>query len=439
MVKRIKEGCSRKSVREGFGDIDLSYGEDTLVGINAKEILDYLRDFTDFTEDEYGDLKKRSIGYSLWSDGDEYVYIEYKWVPDRVIGGTPKYVPGDVIKSDVYSNYIETEGCHSKKSVKEYFEYEAFQLVDSYTDEIIDVFDTEDAAEAYAREYIKKWATEDDPVAVDCYVLDRGEDYKEYPMYVDEPKYLWTLDSYNGGFFESKNVKKSSKKRFTESKVTGNFHGIPDMKFVWHNTQSDPGVIYDGKYFNANEIDDTLWEEFREYCAETGVIEDYDMFDQWVSENTDYVYDLVNVMIENGNYEELDTVDGVGPFKGGWRSNGNFIQGESKKSAKRKLRISEESRKELSAQNDSRKSFYGKAHVVTDDDGTQILYSYNTPVVEIKGGKVTLKPMWDSSATTLRHVKEFLKQNGFEVGSKAQIAKMYGGANESFKRSNKRK
>lgn len=89
---------------------------------------------------------------------------------------------------------------------------------------------------------------------------------------------------------------------------------------------------------------------------------------------------------------------------------------------------------ELSPQYDARKSFYGKAKVVTDSDGTQILYSYNTPVAEIKNGKAILRAMWDSSSTTLRHVKEFLRQNGFEVGSKAQLAKMYGGANESLKR-----
>lgn len=91
---------------------------------------------------------------------------------------------------------------------------------------------------------------------------------------------------------------------------------------------------------------------------------------------------------------------------------------------------------DLSTQYDSRKSFYGKAHVVTDDDGTQTLYSYNTPVVEIKDGKVNLLPMWDSSQTTLRHVKEFLQQNGFSVGSKAEIARMYG---ESVKRGRVRK
>ena len=90
---------------------------------------------------------------------------------------------------------------------------------------------------------------------------------------------------------------------------------------------------------------------------------------------------------------------------------------------------------ELSPQYDARKSFYGKARVVTDTDGTQILYSYNTPVVEIKDDKVKLLAMWDSSQTTLRHVKEFLQQNGFQTGSKQQIARLYGGANESRVRS----
>ena len=101
----------------------------------------------------------------------------------------------------------------------------------------------------------------------------------------------------------------------------------------------------------------------------------------------------------------------------------------------RPRRSMQEARYDLSPQHDARKSFYGKAHVVTDDDGTQILYSYNTPVIELKDGKVKLLPMWDSSQTTLRHVKEFLKQNGFSAGSKGEIARLYG---ESLRRSHRR-
>ena len=78
---------------------------------------------------------------------------------------------------------------------------------------------------------------------------------------------------------------------------------------------------------------------------------------------------------------------------------------------------------------DSRKSFYGKAEVDERPDGTKILYSYGTPVCRIKDGKVTLLRKgylgWASSQTTLRHVKEFLKQNGFKAGSVHELSKMY--------------
>lgn len=71
------------------------------------------------------------------------------------------------------------------------------------------------------------------------------------------------------------------------------------------------------------------------------------------------------------------------------------------------------------------KGFGGKAQVETDNKGNETLYSYDTPVVKLSGDKVTLLPKWDSSATTLRHVKEFLKQHDLKAESKAQIAKDY--------------
>ena len=83
--------------------------------------------------------------------------------------------------------------------------------------------------------------------------------------------------------------------------------------------------------------------------------------------------------------------------------------------------LKEEPTFELSPDYDSRQSFYGKAKVDVRPDGTQVLYSYGTPVCMIKDGKATLLKRgylgWASSQTTLRHVKEFLKQNGFEANS----------------------
>lgn len=64
---------------------------------------------------------------------------------------------------------------------------------------------------------------------------------------------------------------------------------------------------------------------------------------------------------------------------------------------------------ELMARYDSRKSFYGKAHVIELDNGTKQLQSYNTIVGEIKNN--TYYQLWDGkSQTTTRHIKEFKRQ-----------------------------
>lgn len=58
-----------------------------------------------------------------------------------------------------------------------------------------------------------------------------------------------------------------------------------------------------------------------------------------------------------------------------------------------------------------RKSFYGKAVVVVEDNGTETLYSYGTPIVKrLVSGE--LVKMWDGwTATTGRHIKAFCGLN----------------------------
>lgn len=54
-----------------------------------------------------------------------------------------------------------------------------------------------------------------------------------------------------------------------------------------------------------------------------------------------------------------------------------------------------------------RKSFYGKAVVMVEDNGTETLYSYNTPIIKrLVSGE--LVKIWDGwTATTGRHIKAF--------------------------------
>ena len=63
---------------------------------------------------------------------------------------------------------------------------------------------------------------------------------------------------------------------------------------------------------------------------------------------------------------------------------------------------------ELSARYDSRKSFYGKAHIIDHENGVVELQSYSTIVSRCINGKVRHLGKW--SQTTTRHQKEFERQ-----------------------------
>jgi hypothetical protein len=80
--------------------------------------------------------------------------------------------------------------------------------------------------------------------------------------------------------------------------------------------------------------------------------------------------------------------------------------------------------KDLQPIYDSRASFYGKAKVEQTAQGHISLISYGTYVAVIINGIAEVYGTY--SATTLRHIKEFLMQNGLKAESKQQILKDYG-------------
>lgn len=77
---------------------------------------------------------------------------------------------------------------------------------------------------------------------------------------------------------------------------------------------------------------------------------------------------------------------------------------------------------ELTPIYDSRASFYGKAAVKTDVDELTLL-SYGTKVATINSVGAVVYGTY--SATTLRHIKEFLRQNGYQADSKSQVVMDY--------------
>lgn len=66
----------------------------------------------------------------------------------------------------------------------------------------------------------------------------------------------------------------------------------------------------------------------------------------------------------------------------------------------------------------NRKSFYGKANVIEQDNGDIELRSYNTIVARIRNGK--LERLWSGySATTMNHINSFIDTFGITGGGKA--------------------
>ena len=83
---------------------------------------------------------------------------------------------------------------------------------------------------------------------------------------------------------------------------------------------------------------------------------------------------------------------------------------------------------ELTPQIDARKSFYGKARV-TIVAGHKILVSNGTNVASIVRNRYGEEQahIYDKeiSAVSLRHIKEFFRQNGFIADNKQQMLKDY--------------
>lgn len=82
-----------------------------------------------------------------------------------------------------------------------------------------------------------------------------------------------------------------------------------------------------------------------------------------------------------------------------------------------------ESERHLTAR--KQKSFYGKATIQTTAQGN-ILKSYGQPAARIVEGQVELVDgVWDYSPITLKQLRSWLIENGFEIGSKRQLSEMY--------------
>lgn len=134
-----------------------------------------------------------------------------------------------------------------------------------------------------------------------------------------------------------------------------------------------------------------------------------------------------NDRASSGSDDRLFTADQVETYKNGMNM---WIVDESVSSPTKGKKLSEAPIYDLNPQFDSRKSFYSKAKVDTGYKGDKNkLYSYGTLVAELEDGKPVVYGTF--SSTTLRHIKDWLKQLGFKADNAKQIMADYGVKDEN--------
>lgn len=180
-----------------------------------------------------------------------------------------------------------------------------------------------------------------------------------------------------------------------------------------------------GGYYDGMQIftDDNLYFDPEEIANDEGLLDDF----EYAEDQADYnrVVKEVEERVQNEWVGKINDFLNKLCSEYGWMKIGvtaRFSNGETwyNRIDNSRKPIQSMARGYLKPEYDSRASFYNKAE--TEDDK---LYSYGTLVAEIINGEPVLYPDWSYSQTTIRHVREWLKQHGFEAGSKAEIERMY--------------
>lgn len=73
-----------------------------------------------------------------------------------------------------------------------------------------------------------------------------------------------------------------------------NWYGIEDIGLVWHNEWADPEIEYKGKRCSCYIVENTMWERYRE---ENGKYADEELFGQYIRNNIEEVYELVELAL----------------------------------------------------------------------------------------------------------------------------------------------
>lgn len=116
-----------------------------------------------------------------------------------------------------------------------------------------------------------------------------NEDIQKFDVtngYEDDPEDL----------VDHQTIKKITKKK----KDPNTYRGIEGTRYIWHGEWSDPEVIYNDCSLNAYDIEDLLWQRYRELCLyELDIKPTENGYEEWLDENPDEIVQALFDLMTN--------------------------------------------------------------------------------------------------------------------------------------------
>lgn len=85
------------------------------------------------------------------------------------------------------------------------------------------------------------------------------------------------------------------------------YRGIRGVQFIWHGSTSDPELSYRGKVVNYWDVEDTIWQEYKEDMQIKGLVVydgDDDAFNKYCQQRAADIKELI-VNLWNSRQENL--------------------------------------------------------------------------------------------------------------------------------------
>ncbi len=76
------------------------------------------------------------------------------------------------------------------------------------------------------------------------------------------------------------------------------FYGVYGIRFIWHSEWADPELIWHKKSFNYYDLEQPLWECYKEECEIAGKDANDDKFPAWVKKNAHLAREYLQNLLE---------------------------------------------------------------------------------------------------------------------------------------------